>query len=206
MAIGAIGRRHGELEGPRVLLRGLRDSDFDEWRDVRLANRAWLEPWEPLPEFGTPDAAADRSAFRARCAAWDRQRQFDAAYGFGVFLGPRLVGEVSLGSVQRGPFQSAYIGYWVAEEHAGRGIAPEAVVLLMRFGFETLALHRLEAAVVPRNAASRRVASKLGLRDEGTARELLQIRGTFEDHVRYAMVADEWFDRRDALAAQFLGS
>ena len=160
------------MDGPRVSLRSLRDSDFEAWRSVRSANREWLEPWEPLPEFGTPDA---------------------------------LIGEVSLGSVQRGPFQSAYIGYWVAEEHAGRGIAPEAVVLLMRFGFETLALHRLEAAVVPRNAASRRVASKLGLRDEGTARELLQIRGTFEDHVRYAMVADEWFDRRDALAAQFLG-
>ena len=71
------------------------------------ANRDWLEPWEPLPEFGTPDALADRSGFRARCQAWDRQRQFDAAYGYGVFLGDALIGEVSLGSVQRGPFQSA---------------------------------------------------------------------------------------------------
>lgn len=206
MAIGAIGRRHGELEGPRVLLRPLRDADFEAWRAVRHANRAWLEPWEPLPEFGTPDAAADRSGFRARCAAWDRQRQFDAAYGFGVFLDRDLVGEVSLGSVQRGPFQSAYIGYWVSEQHAGRGITPEAVVLLMRFGFETLALHRLEAAIVPRNAASRRVAEKLGLREEGTARELLQIRGTFEDHVRYAILSDEWHDRRAELDAEFLGA
>ena len=204
MAIGAIGRRHGELEGPRVLLRGLRDSDFEEWRAVRRANRSWLEPWEPLPEFGTPDAAADRSAFRARCAAWDRQRQFDAAYGYGVFLGDALIGEVSLGSVQRGPFQSAYVGYWMAEEHAGKGYTPEAVVLVLRFGFEHLALHRIEAAIVPRNAASRRVAEKLGMRDEGTSRELLQIRGVFEDHVRYAMLQDEWLERKDELEAQFL--
>ena len=59
---------------------------------------------------------------------------------------------------------------------------------------------------MPRNAASRRVATKLGMRDEGTARELLQIRGTFEDHVRYAILADEWFARRDELASQFLGA
>jgi ribosomal-protein-alanine N-acetyltransferase len=192
------------MEGPRVTLRTLRDTDFEAWRDVRSANRAWLEPWEPLPEFGTPDALADRSGFRARCQAWDRQRQFDAAYGYGVFLGDALIGEVSLGSVQRGPFQSAYVGYWMAEQHAGHGYTPEAVVLILRFGFVQLALHRIEAAIVPRNTASRRVVEKIGLRDEGTACGLLQIRGVYEDHVRYAMLQEEWIARRADLEAEFL--
>ncbi len=66
----------------------------------------------------------------------------------------------------------AYIGYWIDEALAGRGYVPEGVVLLMRYAFETLGLHRLEAAIVPRNTASRRVAEKLGLRDEGIALEL----------------------------------
>ena len=106
----------------------------------------------------------------ARCGAWERQRHFDAAYGFGLFLTDgRFAGEVSLGSVQRGPFQMAYIGYWIDEALAGHGYVPEGVVLLMRHAFETLSLHRLEAAIVPRNIASRRVAEKLGLRDEGIA-------------------------------------
>ena len=63
---------------------------------------------------------------------------------------------------------------------------------MMRYAFEALQLHRLEAAIVPRNTASRRVAEKLGLRDEGIAVRFLQIQGVYEDHVRYAITAEEW--------------
>ena len=193
-------RRHDgpRLIGARVLLRPLRAQDFDAWREVREANRAWLEPWEPRPEPGAPDPVADADAFRGRCSAWDRQRQFDSAYGFGMFLcdHEKFVGEVSLGSVQRGPFQSASIGYWIDERHAGCGYVPEGVALMLRYGFEELHLHRMEAAIVPRNAPSRRVAEKLGLRDEGTSLGFLQIDGVYEDHVRYAMTTEEWAARR----------
>jgi ribosomal-protein-alanine N-acetyltransferase len=193
------------LVGPRVFLRPLRSADFSEWRAVRVRSRHWLEPWEPLPEPGSPDPVADVEAFRARCGAWDRQRHFDSAYGFGLFLTDgSFVGEVSLGSVQRGPFQSAFIGYWIDRDHAGQGLVPEGVALVVRYGFEDLGLHRLEAAIVPRNHASRRVAEKLGLRDEGTARRFLQIRGVYEDHVRYAITAEDWVERRDELTARFL--
>src|SRR5439155_10095812 len=115
-----------------------------------------------------------------------------------------FAGEVSLGSVQRGPFQSAFIGYWIDEALAGRGYVPEGVVLLLRYAFETLHLHRLEAAIVPRNLASRRVVEKLGLREEGTAARFLQIRGVYEDHVRYAIITDEWDARRAELISAFL--
>ena len=101
----------------------------------------------------------------------------------------RFAGEVSLGSVQRGPFQMGYVGYWIDEAQAGHGYVPEGVVLMMQHAFDVLHLHRLEAAIVPRNQPSRRVAEKLGLRDEGTAVKFLQIQGTYEDHVRYAITA-----------------
>jgi ribosomal-protein-alanine N-acetyltransferase len=193
------------LTGPRVRLRALRGTDHPAWRAVRERSRDWLEPWEPLPESGSPDPVVDLEAFRARCGAWERQRHFDSAYGFGVFLlDGSFVGEVSLGSVQRGPFQSAFIGYWVDRDHAGRGLVPEGVALLMRYGFDDLRLHRLEAAIVPRNAASRRVAEKLGLRDEGTALRFLQLGGVYEDHIRYALTAEEWDDHRSELTARFL--
>jgi ribosomal-protein-alanine N-acetyltransferase len=200
-------RREGEvsLVGPRVLLRPLTVDDYEAWRDIRLRNRDWLEPWEPLPEVGTPDASSSREAFRARCGAWERQRQFDSAYGFGLVLRDgTLVGEVSLGSVLRGPFQSSFIGYWIDEKHAGCGYVPEGVALLIRYGFETLGLHRMEAAIVPRNDKSRRVAEKLGLRDEGTASRFLQIRGEWEDHVRYAITAEDWETRRADFESTFL--
>jgi ribosomal-protein-alanine N-acetyltransferase len=188
------------------MLRPLRLNDFDAWNVVRTRSRNWLEPWEPLPEPGSPDPVTDRDAFRARCAAWDRQRHFDAAYGFGLFLRDReqLLGEVSLGSVQRGPFQSAFVGYWIDEAHAGSGYVPEGVALVIRYAFDDLRLHRLEAAIVPRNAPSRRVAAKLGLRDEGTALRFLQIRGIYEDHVRYAITAEEWSERRGEIERDWL--
>jgi ribosomal-protein-alanine N-acetyltransferase len=199
-------RRASSLTGPRVELRGLRADDWDEWRTVRDRSRAWLEPWEPLPEPGSPDPVADREAFRARCGAWERQRAFDTAYGFGIFLRRgEFIGEVSLGSVQRGPFQSAFVGYWVDHHHAGNGYVPEAVVLTLRFAFEELDLHRVEAVIVPRNERSRRVASKIQMREEGVSARFLQIRGIWEDHVRYAITREEWTERRDDYERVFLG-
>jgi ribosomal-protein-alanine N-acetyltransferase len=199
-------RRGSTLTGPRVELRGLRADDWDGWREVRLRSREWLEVWEPLAEPASPDPVADPEAFRARCGAWERQRHFDMAYGFGIFLRRgELIGEVSLGSVQRGPFQSAFVGYWVDQDHAGNGYVPEAVVLTLRYAFDELELHRVEAAIVPRNARSRRVADKLGLREEGISERFLQIRGVWEDHVRYAITAEEWAMRREELERIFLG-
>lgn len=199
-------RRSSSLTGPRVELRGLRADDWDGWRSVRMRSRVWLEAWEPLADAGSPDPVVDRDAFRARCGAWERQRHFDMAYGFGMFLRRgEFIGEVSLGSVQRGPFQSAFVGYWVDERHAGHGYVPEAVVLVLRYAFEELELHRVEAAIVPRNARSRRVADKLGLREEGLSERFLQIRGVWEDHVRYAITNEEWSTRGDELERAFLG-
>ncbi len=193
------------LTGPRVELRGLRADDWEQWRAVRTRSRHWLERWEPRAEAGSPDPVANREAFAARCGSWERQRAFDSAYGFGIFLRRgELVGEVSLGTVLRGPFQSAYVGYWVDEAHAGRGYVPEAVVLALRFAFEELGLHRVEAVIVPRNDRSRRVADKLGLRAEGIAERFLQIQGVWEDHLRYAITADEWAVRRPELERTFL--
>ena len=127
------------------------------WREVRVRSRQWLERWEPVPEPGSADPAVDYEAFRARCAAWERQRHFDAAYGFGLFLSDgRFAGEVSLGSVQRGPFQRAMWATGSTRRAADNEYVPEGVVLIIRYAFETLRLHRLEAAIVPRNAASRR--------------------------------------------------
>jgi [ribosomal protein S5]-alanine N-acetyltransferase len=186
-------RRSETITGPRIDLRPLKASDWDGWHAVRTRSRDWLEPWEPLGDPGAPDPVTDAEAFRARCGAWERQRHFDAAYGYGIFLrsNAEFVGEVSLGSVQRGPFQSANIGYWIDEANAGLGLMPEAVALLIRHAFEELGLHRVEAAIVPRNARSRRVVDKLGLREEGTSDRFLQIRGVWEDHVRYAITAED---------------
>jgi [ribosomal protein S5]-alanine N-acetyltransferase len=82
---------------------------------------------------------------------------------------------------------------------AGHSYVPEAFVVLSRFAFEDLALHRLQASIIPRNGPSNRVAEKLGLRNEGIALRYLEIDGVWEDHIRYAITSEDWAERRDEL-------
>ncbi len=185
-------------------LRPLTPRDFAEWQAVRTRSHAWLTPWEPCRPPGSPDIVRSRSAFASRCRARDRERQFGTGYGFGIFSGRRLCGEINLNGVQRGPFQCAYVGYWIDEAAAGRGYVPEALVVLARFAFDDLVLHRLQVAIVPRNRPSRRVVEKVGLRCEGMAERYLEINGVWEDHLRYAITAEEWAERRDELLARWV--
>jgi ribosomal-protein-alanine N-acetyltransferase len=111
---------------------------------------------------------------------------------------------VTLSSIQRGPYQCGSIGYWIDESLAGRGFVPEAVVVTLRFAFETISLHRIEISIIPRNAASRRVVDKLGIRQEGLADRFLEIDGVWEDHARYAVTSEEWLIRKGDLARDWL--
>lgn len=192
------------LLGRRIVLRPLVAEDFAQWREVRRRNQEWLTRWEPSRSPGAPDVVEDRNAFVLRCHARDRERQLGSGYGFGVFVNGSLVGEVNLSSVQRGPFQSSYLGYWIDQAHAGRGYIPEAVVVLCRYAFEDLRLHRVQISIVPRNLASRRVVEKLGIREEGLALRYLEINGVWEDHIRYAITAEEWDERREELTRDWL--
>ena len=184
-----------ELLGRRIVLRPLMSSDFEGWRDVRRRCREWLVKWEPRPAPGHPDPSEDRQAFAARCGARERERQMGSGFGFGIFVDGRVAGEINLSSIQRGPFQNSYVGYWIDEALAGNGYMPEAVVVMLRFAFEELGLHRVQIAIIPRNKPSRRVVEKLDLRNEGVAERYLEINGTWEDHMRFAMTAEEWATR-----------
>ncbi|MGI9021976.1 MAG: GNAT family N-acetyltransferase [Acidimicrobiales bacterium] len=188
-----------ELHGRRVVLRPLVVSDFAQWREVRGRNADWLLKWEPNPPRGNPDDTQDLAAFGARCGARQREWQLGTGYGFGIFVGGNLAGEINVSGVQRGPFQNAYVGYWIDEARAGKGYVPEALVTVARFAFDDVRLHRLQVAIIPRNHASRRVVEKLGLRDEGVALRYLAINGVWEDHIRYAITVEEWADRCEEL-------
>jgi len=192
-----------ELAGWRLRLRTMMEEDYDAWFEVRARCRDWLVPWEPRPA-GAPPTPEDRASFGVRCAARERERQLGTGYGFGIFVEGRFAGEITLSSIQRGPFQNAFVGYWVDRSLAGNGLAPEATVLVLRFAFEELGLHRVEVAIVPRNTASRRVVEKVDLREEGVALRYLEIDGRWEDHARYAITAEEWVLRGDELILAWL--
>ncbi len=192
-----------ELRGRRVVLRSLTEEDFPAWHEVRTRCAEWLLRWEPRPK-GAPPPSEDRPSFAARCGIRERERHLGTGYGFGIFVGERFAGEVTLSSIQRGPFQMGFIGYWIDEALAGRGLVPEAVVVTLRFAFEAISLHRVEISIIPRNSASRRVVEKLGIREEGVAQRFLEIDGVWEDHVRYGITAEEWARREQSLVSEWI--
>lgn len=192
-----------ELAGRRVCLRTLSEADYDDWYEVRTRCRDWLVPWEPRPK-GAPFPSEDRASFAARCSLRERERQLGTGYAFGIFVDGRFAGEITLSSIQRGPFQTGHIGYWIDREMAGHGYVPEAVVVVLSFAFDTISLHRVEISIIPRNYASLRVVEKLGLRAEGIAQKYLEIDGHWEDHAKFAVTSEEWRRRRDELIGAWI--
>ena len=196
--------KDNDLKGRRVELRPLASSDFEDWSEVRNANVDWLTRWEPTRPPEIPDVINDKNAFSARCNARDRERHLGSGYGFGIFVNGSFSGEINISSIQRGPFQSCYVGYWIDKRNAGNAYTPESLVVLLRFAFEELKLHRIQVAIIPRNFSSQRVAEKLGLRNEGIAQRYLEINGKWEDHVRFAITSEEWEIRAPELIEEWI--
>lgn len=192
------------LYGKRVMLRPLAPQDFEAWSEVRNRNGSWLQPWEPQIPPNTADPSKNRDAFVSRCAARDHERVAGNNFSFGVFVDGAFAGEVNLNNVTRGAMQCGTVGYWIDELRAGNGYIAEAVVLLSRFAFEELRLHRVEVCIIPRNSNSRRVMEKLGFREEGEALRFLEINGVWEDHIRYGFTVEEWESRAEQLTNAWL--
>jgi [ribosomal protein S5]-alanine N-acetyltransferase len=84
------------------------------------------------------------------------------------------------------------LGYWIGVPFWGHGYATEAAIALLKFGFETLGLNRIQARHLLRNPASGRVMQKLGMTYEGTLREAVRKWDAFEDLAVYSILAAEW--------------
>ena len=109
----------------------------------------------------------------------------------------QLLGGVTMSNVRRGVAQSATLGYWIAEPYARKGHMTEALECVAVFAFDRLGLHRLEAACLPSNEASRRVLQKVGFQQEGYARSYLRIGGLWHDHLLFGLLAEDWRRRRE---------
>lgn len=175
------------VEGEGVRLRPPRASDYGEWRELRAASREFLQPWEPT----WPADDLTRAAFRRRLAAYARDREAGTAYPFFVYRSSddALTGGITLSNVRRGVAQMGSVGYWCGKPFARQGQTLAAVRALTLFAFRSLALHRLEAACLPHNVASRTLLNRAGFREEGLAQAYLKINGVWRDHVLFGLVS-----------------
>lgn len=174
------------IRNDRVVLRTPQMSDYPAWSALRAESRDFLSPWEPL---WAPDELS-RASFRRRVRHYLRDLREDVGYALFVFnaMSEDLVGGVTLCNVRRGVTQACTLGYWTGAPYARQGYMSAAVRALIPFVFDQLELHRLEAACLPENAASKRLLEKVGFRHEGLARRYLKINGVWQDHLLYALL------------------
>ena len=102
----------------------------------------------------------------------------------------RLVGVASL--MLNREHRRGELGYWIALDRWNQGYATESNQCLMDFGFEVLALHRIEARHFLRNPASGRVMQKLGMRHEGIERDWALKGDHYESLAVYSILEEEW--------------
>ncbi|MBX3229888.1 MAG: GNAT family N-acetyltransferase [Labilithrix sp.] len=176
----------------RLILRPPRTGDVGELRRVLRYNQAHLKPWNPAPRPGedpTSITEVSNTVLRQR-REWKTGRSF--AFMLARREDPsRFVGKIALSGVMRGAMHGAYLGYWMDVDNQGGGLCTEGIRAVLDFAFGAAALHRVQAAIMPRNAASLRVIEKLGFRREGYAERYLQIAGRWEDHLLFARTVEE---------------
>ncbi|MSW82077.1 MAG: GNAT family N-acetyltransferase [Actinobacteria bacterium] len=177
-----------------ITLRLIRQRDAGEWREVRRRNREWLQPWEA----SLPPEASLITDVPATFGQMVRRMRKDARAGralpWAILVDGRLAGQLTVGGITYGSLRSAYIGYWIDKDLAGRGIMPAAVALACDYCFDNVRLHRIEINIRPENTASLRVVDKIGLRKEGDRPKYLHIDGDWRDHVTYVVMAGEFPD------------
>ena len=184
------------LRGPRLLLRLPQYGDYRAWYDLRKTSRDFLKPFEPR----WTEADLARSVFTARVKRARQEADDGSDYSFLIFTAAAgnetLVGGITLSNIRRRAAQFGNLGYWMGRQFAGQGMMTEAVGITLPFVFDSLDLHRLHAAFLPGNAASRRVLEKNGFVEEGFAPGYLQIDGRWEDHVLFGLTRERYEMRR----------
>lgn len=164
------------------MIRPLTADDAEELAELYRVNRSYLAPFEPTRTDGFFTVAEQRRRLAQRT---------DDRYRFAIVADGAIAGTINVNDILRGALQMGNIGYWVAEAHAGRGLATGALAELIPIAFGRLGLHRLEAGTLPDNFASQRVLEKNGFTKFGYARQLLLIQDVWRDHVLFELLADE---------------
>ncbi len=169
----------------RVLTRFPSPKDCPAFLSAVRRSRNLHHPWVSPPS--TPKAF---DAYLERLSS-------DSHHGFLVIAKTSgdFVGVVNLNNIIRGVFQNAFLGYYAFVPYAGKGLMFEGMQLVLDHAFRKLGLHRVEANIQPRNHTSLALAKKCGFVHEGFSRRYLKICGRWQDHARWALLAEDYFER-----------
>ncbi|MGO4299226.1 GNAT family N-acetyltransferase [Leifsonia sp. RAF41] len=172
-----------ELPGG-LLLRVRREQDAAPLAAAYQRNRGHLAPWDPTrtEDFFTEDGQLSQT--RELLAL----RDMDATLPLVLVDGQEIAGGITLSGIVRGAFQSATVGYWLDRDHTGRGLASEALTVVVEAARDQYGLHRVQAATLLANHASQSVLTRAGFERIGVAPKYLQIAGRWQDHVLFQRI------------------
>jgi ribosomal-protein-alanine N-acetyltransferase len=173
------------VTAPSVEVRLVSVDDVVELTELVAQNLAYVAPWDPLRDV---DYATETVQRRLIVELLGRHTD-GLALPLVIMDGGRIVGRVTVNDIVRGPFQSAHLGYWVSEDHTGRGVGTAAVRATTELAYESLGLHRLQAATLVHNLGSQRVLQRNGFTRIGLAPRYLKIAGRWQDHLLFQRVA-----------------
>lgn len=180
-----------------VMLRKLKRSDAYDWSEIKARNKAWLSPWEAT----NPDGLVQNPTFKDVLRQSKRSAKNGNAFMFAIEVDNHLVGQITLGNVIWGSLREGYIGYWIDEKYAGRGIMTNSVALLTDYALGEAGLHRIEISIRPENLASIRVVEKIGFNNEGLRPRYLHIDGDWRDHFIFVMTSE---NKNESNLAKFI--
>jgi ribosomal-protein-alanine N-acetyltransferase len=163
-----------------VSVRKIAAGDQDEFLRLARASVDLHHPW-----YTMPTAPREFGVYLTRF-------EQPTAEGLVVRMrdGGGLAGMITIDSIVRGRFQSASLSYAAFAPSAGRGYMSEGLGLVLRYAFQQLRLHRLEASIQPDNQASLRLVQRHGFRREGYSPDMLFIDGAWRDHERWAITRE----------------
>lgn len=169
------------LQGPRLVLRGFREDDLDDFYGVhsnQQVMRYWSFPaWTHISQATEYFASARSGRDPERLLCWATT----------LADTDRLIGGVTLFAINRAQGR-AEIGYVLGSAHWGKGYAQEAMSLVLDFAFGELGLRRIEADIDPRNAGSCKLAQRMGFVREGLLRERWNVAGEVCDTALYGLL------------------
>ncbi len=184
--------RYPVIEGERITLRRITKQDapdmFAYCHDPEVSRHLL---WSPHPSMEYTCRYID---------AVLKQYKAHSFFDFAVVCKEdgRMIGTCGFTRVDM-PNKTVELGYVLAAPYWHRGIATEAVSLILRFAFHTLGFHRAEARYMVENDRSRAVMENNGMQFEGVARHAVCVKGSYRDIGRCAILKDEFFSRFGSL-------
>lgn len=174
------------ITGPRVYLRPPQRRDAADFVAAALRSRRDHGRWTSAPATRERFVAfVDRFTGRATLAT-------HASFLMLTRNEDAIAGVFNFSEIVRGAFRSTYLGYYGFSPFIGHGFMGEGMALALDMAFRHLKLHRVEVNIQPANVRSVALAERTGFTREGFSRRYVKIGGRWCDHLRFAMLAEDW--------------